>query len=381
MRFLLYNLYLAKSFAKLKQSTIDRWTMLFVLVWVVVAGRAQSSLVFKEYEWNFGQIMEDGGKVSHDFIFTNENDDPVIILGASTSCGCTKAYFSREPIKNGGSSSIRIEYDPMYSPGIFHQSISVHTNHGSMTKKLVITGYVIERKKSPEERYPLTLIGDVRIESNSVDFSTVEHGEEKWMAIGLINLSKRKVPMRLENKNTSSALEIVYPQYIDAGQSATINLGYKPPVESSQYGPISESIDIYIGSTKIRFPIMVHAVITDALSKNNTSNSPTLFISHNFIKFGKCRDTEQMPWYSIKLKNTGDGILKLRDISSRKGLMDIKLASKAELKPMESTIIKVRFRHPFPSFGILTDRICITTNEPKEPFKCIRASVIIEKQE
>lgn len=354
-----------------------KWIITLVLIWTIPELKAQSILSFNEYEWNFGNIQEDGGKVMHDFHFSNPNEDPIIILGAGTSCGCTKAYFSREPIKKGGSGSIRIEFDPMYSPGVFHQSISIHTNMGSLEQKLSISGNVMERKKSPKERYPLTLIGDARIESNSVNLSTVEHGGEKWAAIGIINLGQKEVSLRLEKRDSDSILETEYPKILEGGQSTTINLGYRLSSNFSQYGPKKDLVDIYIDQTKIRFPITVHAVFTDAFAKADSSPSPFLFISHNFIKFGKWNSSEQPEWYSIKLKNTGEEKLYIRNISSMNGLMDLKPCSKEELRPMESTFLKVRFRYPFPSFGILTDRICITTNEKKEPFKCIKASIII----
>src|SRR5580700_3057652 len=50
---------------------------------------------FQELEYNFGTIKQ-GDKVDHDFNFTNDGKEPIIISEAHGSCGCTVPQWPKE---------------------------------------------------------------------------------------------------------------------------------------------------------------------------------------------------------------------------------------------------------------------------------------------
>lgn len=49
-----------------------------------------SAITLSETSYDFGQIDIFGGKVSHDFILTNEGEEDVVVTAGTTSCGCTE---------------------------------------------------------------------------------------------------------------------------------------------------------------------------------------------------------------------------------------------------------------------------------------------------
>lgn len=55
--------------------------------------------------FNFGNI-EAGDTVIHKFLFTNTGSQPLIIASADATCGCTVAYFNKQPIGAGKTDSI-----------------------------------------------------------------------------------------------------------------------------------------------------------------------------------------------------------------------------------------------------------------------------------
>ena len=50
--------------------------------------KAEDVVKFKEMAYDFGKIKQ-SVPVTHDFVFTNMSDAPVVIESATPSCGCT----------------------------------------------------------------------------------------------------------------------------------------------------------------------------------------------------------------------------------------------------------------------------------------------------
>lgn len=111
---------------------------------IAYAGNPQ--IKFKETSFDFGNIREAEGPVSHDFIIENVGTDPLIIISASASCGCTTPVIPKEPIKPGASAKIRVTFDPAGRPGDFDKTIRVKSNTKEKRKNIKITGCVIPKK-------------------------------------------------------------------------------------------------------------------------------------------------------------------------------------------------------------------------------------------
>ena len=52
-----------------------------------------SAMVFETYEWDFGDIEEADGPVSHTFRFVNISNNPIEIANIATSCGKSQCYI------------------------------------------------------------------------------------------------------------------------------------------------------------------------------------------------------------------------------------------------------------------------------------------------
>jgi hypothetical protein len=84
-------------------------------------------LQFTDTVHNFGTIRE-GEKVEHTFSFTNTGKAPLLISGASASCGCTVPDFPREPITPGKTGIIRVSFDSKGKPGLQDKTVTVSAN-------------------------------------------------------------------------------------------------------------------------------------------------------------------------------------------------------------------------------------------------------------
>lgn len=100
-------------------------------------------IAFAEKTFDFGDIAEDGGSVTHEFTFTNEGTAPLLIVSATASCGCTKPQIPARPVKPGQKSKIVVTFNPKGRPGKFSKTITVRTNDAKNSRvKLRITGTV-----------------------------------------------------------------------------------------------------------------------------------------------------------------------------------------------------------------------------------------------
>ena len=95
---------------------------------------------------DFEAVPEEGGPVTHDFVFTNEGDAPLVVIEVNTNCGCTVADFPQAPIAPGMQGVITITYDPEGRPGEFAKEIVVKTNAKKKKSRLRIKGMVIPQQ-------------------------------------------------------------------------------------------------------------------------------------------------------------------------------------------------------------------------------------------
>ena len=117
-------------------------TLSFILFSFFNSFSQKSEIVFETPEYNFGDIQENKGKVSHKFSFTNNGKESIRILTVKPSCGCTTPNWSKDEIKPGKKGFIIAEYNPKGRPGVFRKSLSVITNDNSRTL-IFIKGRVV----------------------------------------------------------------------------------------------------------------------------------------------------------------------------------------------------------------------------------------------
>lgn len=98
---------------------------------------------FQEEVFDFGKISAKGGKVSHEFSYTNTGDANLVIINAKADCGCTKPQFSEEPTAPGKSGKIKVTFIPN-GKGHFTKKVTLTTNAKPRKIRLLIKGEVTD---------------------------------------------------------------------------------------------------------------------------------------------------------------------------------------------------------------------------------------------
>ena len=109
----------------------------------VYAGGKKAKVNFSEYRYDFGNVKEKKGLVSHEFTFTNNGDGNLIIIDATATCGCTKPEYPKHPIAPGKKGKIKVTYNPAGRPGPIDRTVTVKTNGSPKKVRLKIVGNVI----------------------------------------------------------------------------------------------------------------------------------------------------------------------------------------------------------------------------------------------
>ena len=85
----------------------------------VLLAQKKAEIEFKQTKYDFHEIAEENGDVSHVFTFINKGNAPLIITRASANCGCTKPEYPVKPVAPGKEGQIKVTYQPAVSRKIF----------------------------------------------------------------------------------------------------------------------------------------------------------------------------------------------------------------------------------------------------------------------
>ena len=96
--------------------------LLFVLLGILIGGHAE----FDRTVYDFGTISRADGPQSCVFTVTNTGDEPLTILSAITSCGCTNVRWTRTSLEKGQKGTIEATYSNEDGPYPFDKTITVY---------------------------------------------------------------------------------------------------------------------------------------------------------------------------------------------------------------------------------------------------------------
>lgn len=99
-------------------------------------------ITFREYEHFFGKVNE-GEKAGCYFSFENTGTADLVILAATTTCGCTVPHYDRKPISPGKTGKMEVIFDTSGRNGIQSKIITVRSNASNNIVMLKITADVV----------------------------------------------------------------------------------------------------------------------------------------------------------------------------------------------------------------------------------------------
>lgn len=347
-----------------------------------VSAQQASALIFSEQTFDFGNIREDGGTVSHSFSFKNGGVAPIVVVSATTTCGCTVPTFSRKPVMPSGTGTIEVTYDPMNRPGSFEKRIAVTTSEkGAAPVRLTITGNVLPREKGIDELYPIYIGNGLRAETNFHSFSYVEHGKAIRTGIGLINTSDKTLKIRIFNNSDSKVYKIEPADtqiILKPDERRDITIAGDLPIDSRVYGTVTETLVFEVDGRRSDATVVVTGIAIDNRESRPDNFTPKAELNKSVVKFEQMKHSLPAKTEYFEILNTGEAPLRIRAVEGLEEGTELSVAAGDRIASGERRRVGITVHPPLKDYGPTVERIRLITDDPLRPMRDIKVTMIIE---
>lgn len=339
--------------------------LFFATLLTTAYGQMLKQLVFREDTHDFGNVDENGGPVTHEFVFTNNGSRPVKIVKVQASCGCTTPAWTREPVAPGQQGFIKAAYDPKGRPGFFNKSLTVVTDLGAEPITLYIKGRVSRLGQPSASEFPIAK-GNLRFQTRSFNMGKVFLRDINVVReFPVFNAGKTPITFTGKFAHASYIRLDVQPRTINPGETATIRLSYNG-AQKNQYGFQSDNVEMETDDAEEPVKsFSVYATLEDyfpEMSAEELSKAPQLTLDAYTLDFGNIKGEIVKV---LQLTNTGRQKLEVRAIQPNCTCVTATV-SKNALKPGESADVTIRF-NPADRSGSQNKAVTFYSNDPKNP--------------
>ena len=186
-----------------------------LLMGVTLGVQAQPKALFDKTTHEFGTILWKN-PVTATFKITNKGDKPLVISNVTTSCGCTVADWTKEPIAPGKTGIVSSTFDAK-AIGRFQKSVGIYCNASPIApgKTGIVSStfdakaigrfqkiwhywekpiYQLSKVTADPKNYTFThpfQIGAIRLDKEEIEFEDANKGDKPTMELLVANTSDK----------------------------------------------------------------------------------------------------------------------------------------------------------------------------------------------
>lgn len=333
-------------------------------------------LRFIEEIHDFGTILEEGGPVTHDFIFTNNGSRPVKILTVKASCGCTTPAWSEDPVPVGKTGFIQARFDPRGRPGFFDKSLTVTTDLDPGPLVLRIRGEVSGEGMAPEDAFPV-VNGGLRFKGSAFNMGKVFLKDEYVLReFPVFNASDQTITFSPRFVAPSYIKVDVEPKLLAPGKKGVVRISYNGKMKG-RYGFQSDNVEMHTDDKVNPVKSMtVYATLEDyfpQLTAGELSKAPQLRIASRDLDFGTVHGPVSR---EVEITNTGKEELHVRALQPNCTCVRAETSEKS-IKPGDSGLIRIAF-DPQGRSGTQQKAVTVYSNDPRNPVQLITLSAYVD---
>ena len=313
---------------------------------------------------DFGDVSVDDGPLSCTFTVKNIGKEPIAIYEVVTSCGCTDANWTREPLQPGKTGTISATYKNEDGPVPFDKTLTVYIAGVSKPVILRLRGVVHEKKKSVAELYGVEKLGTLGLKGLNYKVSNVLQGESSSDEAKVANLGKQ--PLKVTFTDVSPNLSIqVEPETIPAGETAALRFSVK--ADPSLWGRHTYSATPVLNGKKASKPLTVTALTRGnfaSWTSEERKNSAQCLFDESTLSFGTVKAGTPVQ-LAFSFTNKGKSALHIYSIDAdAKG---VTATLPAETPAQKKGSIPVKLDTSSLPKGETVIMLTLTTNCPARP--------------
>lgn len=322
---------------------------------------------FETFSHNFGTLKEEIGKATHEFVFTNTGNAPLIIQQVTASCGCTTPQWTQKPVPPGASGKITVTYSTSGRPGHFTKTITVRNNSDQTPIQLSINGIVSPRALSQEIAFPIQF-GNLRVKSTIIPFGSINQHSVEKRTVPLLNSSDK--PIAISFLKMPSHITVAPTTGVIApGKILNLLFTYNSKaLDDLAFRNDKVALVINGDRTSAQNTVFtISAYLTGTIptsSKAQPKSDPIATLSQKQIKLGRIVAHKKAVG-TVTITNSGKSQLYIRKVYSDCNCIDSKLPS-AGISPGKS--YPMHFSVSAESQpGFMVENVNIMTNSPITP--------------
>lgn len=345
-----------------------RMTALGALLLAACAASGQARWLQTTHD--YGAFTEEGGSVTCEFRFVNDGTEPVAVVAARASCGCTTPTFTKTPVAPGDTGRVEVRYNPVGRPGRFSKTVSV-TLSGEQKQTLSVKGVVIGAQNTLKSRYPVDA-GPLKLRGVAMPMGTVRNPGAKSATFEVYNATTE--PITPSWRGLPKYMKVkAMPQTIPPGEQGVYSfvMTAGPDVP---YGFVCDSLwlDIPGGEpVKVEFTAIVEEDFR-RLTPGERQKAPKVAVDTRVLDFGTVAGDAAPVVRELVVRNIGKGDMAVRRVYTLDPSLTV-LSAPSKVRKGKSAAVRVRFDPSLAEGTMLNGRIQLIVNDPDEPLTTIRA--------
>lgn len=323
---------------------------------------------------DFGAFDEEAGRVSCEFTFVNTGTEPVAIVAARASCGCTAPRYSTEAIAPGDSGNITVTYDPAGRPGRFDKFVAVDFSYPDSRVKLHVVGTVVGSVGSVAQRFPVECGGALRLNRNALMFGDVS--KNKMRSAFLTGYNTGHDTLRPSLASAPPFVEVQFePAAVAPGEQVSMACFFRSD-RTPLYGLVADSIAIAPTAGAEPCTVPVVAMVKEDFSRltpGQLAKAPVSRLAVGALDFGALDRAAGPASLTATLTNQGRSNLEIRRIYTTDPGVTVTV-DRTTVKKGREAVITVTVDPAVLPGRLLNARISVVTNDPANPVRTLRAA-------
>lgn len=332
-------------------------TVCAVILTLAVVGTVNAQKIqFESTTHDFGTVTEDKGDITHEFVFTNTGDKPLVVQRVSASCGCTTSGWTKEPVQPGEKGIVKATYGAKGRVYPFNKTLTVFANGDPARVVLTIKGTVVATPVDIKVAYP-EAIGKLRLKNlNDIDLpQTTNSGQSQAKTFEVANPEKENIEIIFENV-PDYLLVRAEPTKLEPQQKGVIRFMVDGS-KRKKFGYEKDVVTIKVGDAKKA--INVSSIVSENIQDND--NAPRAKLKEATINLGTIAKGKEIT-ANIEIENDGESQLDINNVTFDNPLFSV-VGKLPKIKASKTGKITISAKKAVDGINEVT--VYINTSAPK----------------